>query len=128
MTPLSNMAYTPPLSPPLELGSLQTESQNANTSDIDRVSTLEMCGMESPVPRPDTTDISEEIINKEDAKIANAVHLCLPEVARIIDMMAPKVLKGGRVIYIGAGTSGRSALSHVSNRLAVLIWHLGWVF
>ena len=44
----SIMAYTPPLSP-LELGSLQTELQNANTSDIDTVSTLEMCGIASPI-------------------------------------------------------------------------------
>jgi N-acetylmuramic acid 6-phosphate etherase len=56
---------------------------------------------------PDSTNVLEEIINREDAKIASAVRLCLPEVARIIDLMAPKVLKGGRVIYIGAGTSGR---------------------
>jgi len=49
----------------------------------------------------------EEIINKEDAKIASAVQLCLPDVARIIDLTAPKVLEGGRVVYIGAGTSGR---------------------
>lgn len=47
------------------------------------------------------------MINDEDAKIAAAVQLCLPEIARTIDLMAPRVLKGGRVIYIGAGTSGR---------------------
>jgi len=35
------------------------------------------------------------------------VNLCLPEIARTIDLMAPRVLKGGRVVYIGAGTSGR---------------------
>lgn len=52
-------------------------------------------------------DVMKEIINREDAKISGAVHLCLPDIAQIIDAMAPKVLMGGRVVYMGAGTSGR---------------------
>ncbi|WP_419806951.1 N-acetylmuramic acid 6-phosphate etherase [Terriglobus sp.] len=49
------------------------------------------------------------IINAEDAKVANAVKKALPEVARVIDLVARSLRDGGRLIYVGAGSSGRIA-------------------
>jgi hypothetical protein len=75
----------------LDLSGLQTEAINGRTAHIDRVSTLEMCA----------------IMNNEDHKVAASVSPCLHDIARAIDLLLPRVQRGGRVIYIGAGTSGR---------------------
>ena len=48
-----------------------------------------------------------EIINREDQKIALAVRSRLKEIARAIDLAYEKIYRGGRVFYVGAGTSGR---------------------
>lgn len=70
---------------------LITEQRNPNTMHIDTMSTLEMV----------------EVINKEDHKIADAVNTQSEEIARAIDIASERYHKGGRLIYIGAGTSGR---------------------
>lgn len=75
----------------IDLSKLQTESRNGRTTNIDAVSTLEMCSM----------------INKEDSEVADAVRKCLPTVAAAIDITAPRIHNGGRLVYVGAGTSGR---------------------
>ena len=49
------------------------------------------------------------IINHEDSKIAAAVKKSLPEIALVIDMVARSLRDGGRLIYVGAGSSGRIA-------------------
>jgi N-acetylmuramic acid 6-phosphate etherase len=49
------------------------------------------------------------IINAEDAKVAVAVKRALPQIGRAIDLIAAGLRKGGRLIYVGAGTSGRIA-------------------
>lgn len=71
--------------------SLTTESVNPNTINIDRVSTLEMVKM----------------MNDEDKKIAGAIEKEMPNIARAIDEMAIRFKNGGRIIYAGAGSSGR---------------------
>ncbi len=68
-----------------------TESQNPRTANIDELATLEM------VRR----------INDEDAKIAGAVRSALPQIAQAVDGIAERMRRGGRLIYVGAGTSGR---------------------
>ncbi|CAK7207450.1 hypothetical protein SEUCBS139899_010260 [Sporothrix eucalyptigena] len=73
------------------LGDLQTEQRNAKSAQIDTVSTLELC----------------QIINDQDQAVADAVKVCLPEIAQAIDVVVPRIASGGRVVYIGAGTSGR---------------------
>jgi N-acetylmuramic acid 6-phosphate etherase len=75
----------------LDLSQLQTESRNGKTTNIDEVSTLEMCYM----------------INTEDAGVSSAVRKCLPAIAAAIDATAPRIREGGRLVYVGAGTSGR---------------------
>lgn len=49
------------------------------------------------------------IINAEDAKVATAVKRALPQIAKAIDLIAAALRRGGRLIYVGAGTSGRIA-------------------
>ncbi|KAK2782888.1 hypothetical protein FQN52_000528 [Onygenales sp. PD_12] len=75
----------------IDLSSLQTEGRNPRTIHIDQVSTLELC----------------LLINNEDAAVVPAVGECLADIAGAIDALAERVRHGGRVIYVGAGTSGR---------------------
>ena len=70
---------------------LTTEKINPATAHIDECSTLEMV----------------KLINDEDKKIADAVERVLPEIARAVDVIAESFSRGGRLFYIGAGTSGR---------------------
>ncbi|KAI5460816.1 putative glucokinase regulator family protein [Mariannaea sp. PMI_226] len=74
-----------------ELGSLQTEGRNPASALIDRVSTLEMV----------------QAIHREDTSVAATVEPCLGDIAEAIDALTKRVRLGGRVFYIGAGTSGR---------------------
>ncbi|MGL5613566.1 N-acetylmuramic acid 6-phosphate etherase [Cetobacterium sp.] len=82
----------------LNLKSLTTETRNENTMDIDRVSTKEMV----------------KKINDEDKKVALAVEKELPQIAEAIDEIVARIKKGGRLIYIGAGTSGRLGILDAS--------------
>ncbi|MBR2519491.1 MAG: N-acetylmuramic acid 6-phosphate etherase [Selenomonadaceae bacterium] len=70
---------------------LTTEQINPATAHIDECTTLEMV----------------RLINDEDKKIAAAVENVLPEIARAVDAIAESFSRGGRLFYIGAGTSGR---------------------
>jgi N-acetylmuramic acid 6-phosphate etherase len=53
-------------------------------------------------------------INNEDKKVANAVEEVLPKVAKLVDETAKRFEKGGRLFYIGAGTSGRLGILDAS--------------
>lgn len=46
-------------------------------------------------------------INREDQKVAAAVEACIPTIAALVDDIVPRLREGGRLFYIGAGTSGR---------------------
>jgi len=72
---------------------LSTEQQNAASSELDTKSALDIA----------------RIINVEDKKVAGAVERALPQIAKAIDAIAEAIRKGGRLIYVGAGTSGRIA-------------------
>ena len=82
----------------LNLGKLTTESRNQDTMNIDKVSTFEMV----------------KLINNEDKKVAEAVEKELHKVAEAIDGIVERMHKGGRLIYIGAGTSGRLGILDAS--------------
>lgn len=75
----------------MNLEGLTTEARNEATKNIDQVSTLEMV----------------TLINQEDQKVAQAIEKVLPQIAAAIDAAAERFKKGGRLIYCGAGTSGR---------------------
>lgn len=54
------------------------------------------------------------MINEQDQTVALSVQRCIPMMARVIDVLAPKVRAGGRVVYVGAGTSGRLGILDAS--------------
>jgi len=74
-----------------ELKTITTEGQNPDTLDIDLLDAIGVL----------------EKINNEDQKVASIVKLILPEIAKAVDKIVDAFAKGGRLIYIGAGTSGR---------------------
>lgn len=53
-------------------------------------------------------------INREDAKVALAVKRCIPAIAKLVDAALPRMERGGRLFYIGAGTSGRIGIVDAS--------------
>jgi N-acetylmuramic acid 6-phosphate etherase len=73
------------------LGSLATEARNPATEHLDELPTLAML----------------EVINDEDARVIPAVREQLAPIARAVDAIAERFGRGGRLFYIGAGTSGR---------------------
>jgi len=78
---------------PSTLHHLHTEQPNHAAGDLDQKSSLDIA----------------HLINAEDATVALAVTRALPQIARAIDQVAAGLRQGGRLIYVGAGTSGRIA-------------------
>lgn len=70
---------------------ITTESINPDTVNIDRANSIEIA----------------EMINNEDLKVAQKIKENLPSIAQAIDIISQNFLKGGRLFYFGAGTSGR---------------------
>ncbi len=70
---------------------LETEQVNPDTVNIDGMSALEIA----------------RAMNTEDARVADVVGTQLPQIARAIEGIAARLGGGGRLIYMGAGTSGR---------------------
>ena len=88
-----SVASRPPMQNAEAHADLTTETTNSASEGLDTKSALEIA----------------RIINHEDAKIAAAVKKALPEVAVVIDIVARALRDGGRLIYVGAGSSGRIA-------------------
>ncbi len=76
---------------PLHLEQLTTEARNPLSVELDSLSALEIV----------------QLINSEDARVALAVEAVSAAIAAAIDIIADRLGQGGRLIYIGAGTSGR---------------------
>lgn len=74
-----------------DLRQLSTEQILSTASNLDQMSSLEIA----------------RVMNEQDASVATAVRSALPQVARAIDVIADGLRRGGRLIYVGAGTSGR---------------------
>ncbi|MCW2475601.1 N-acetylmuramic acid 6-phosphate etherase [Candidatus Symbiopectobacterium sp. NZEC151] len=75
----------------MNLATLVSETRNPATMELDSQTTLAMM----------------TLFNQEDRKVPEAISLVLPEIARAVDMAAARMKAGGRLIYLGAGTSGR---------------------
>lgn len=75
----------------MNLGTLVSETRNSATMELDTLTTLEMMAR----------------FNEEDRKVPEAIRQVLPEIARAVDIAAEGMKAGGRLIYLGAGTSGR---------------------
>jgi N-acetylmuramic acid 6-phosphate etherase len=70
---------------------LTTEARNPRTQHLDILSTRKLV----------------ELLNIEDQNVAKAVRSCLPQLTRAVEMISKQMTQGGRLIYVGAGTSGR---------------------
>ncbi len=82
----------------MDLTNLTTERRNPASAHIDTCTTLEMV----------------TIMQQEDSKIADAIKKILPEIAKAIDETSTRLKNGGRLFYIGAGTSGRLGILDAS--------------
>lgn len=77
-----------------DLATLTTETRNPRTADLDAMSTADLVA----------------VMNDEDRSVADAVRMALSRIAQVIDEIAERMRKGGRLVYCGAGTSGRLGL------------------
>ncbi|OQA46104.1 MAG: N-acetylmuramic acid 6-phosphate etherase [Chloroflexi bacterium ADurb.Bin325] len=75
----------------MDLTRLTTEQRNPATAEIDRLSALEIV----------------TLINREDMAVPAAIAPCLPVIAALVEATVARLQRGGRLVYIGAGTSGR---------------------
>lgn len=82
----------------MDLSRLTTERRNPASAHIDSCTTLEMV----------------TIMQQEDSKIAAAIQKILPDIARAIDETSLRLQEGGRLFYLGAGTSGRLGILDAS--------------
>ena len=73
------------------LSTLITEQQNPNSMHVDSLSALEIV----------------QLMNKEDKQVPLAIEKCLPQIAQAVECIVAAFQQGGRLVYIGAGTSGR---------------------
>ena len=76
-----------------DLKKMTTETRNTASENLDCMSALEIV----------------TLMNREDAKIAPAVEQQLPQIAKAVDLCVSSLENGGRIVYMGAGTSGRLA-------------------
>ncbi|MGG2066880.1 N-acetylmuramic acid 6-phosphate etherase [Bacillus sp. S14(2024)] len=76
------------------LSHLTTECRNEKTTHLDQMKTLEIL----------------EVMNEEDIKVAHCVRQELPQIAKAVEMIVTAMKNNGRLIYMGAGTSGRIGL------------------
>jgi N-acetylmuramic acid 6-phosphate etherase len=72
----------------------RSEQRNAASKNLDRMSAMQIV----------------RLMNREDHKVASAVGRALPAIARAVDAIVKAVRSGGRLIYLGAGSSGRMAV------------------
>ena len=75
----------------LDLGQMVTESRDPDTMNLDQMNPLEII----------------TVMNNEDRKIADAIQPWLPKISKIVEWAIESLDNGGRIIYMGAGTSGR---------------------
>ncbi len=73
------------------LSTLITEQRNPNSMHVDSLSALEIV----------------QLMNDEDKQVPLAIEKCLPQIAQAVECIVAAFLQGGRLVYIGAGTSGR---------------------
>lgn len=75
----------------MEMNELTTERRNRATENLDAMSALDIV----------------QVMNREDAKVPRQIRKVLPEIATAVDRIAEAFVRGGRLIYVGTGTSGR---------------------
>lgn len=79
----------------MEYNHLKTEQRNPKSTHIDKMGTFDML----------------KLMNDENKLVPLAVEAVLPEITALVDKIVPHMCEGGRIIYVGAGTSGRMAVA-----------------
>jgi len=74
-----------------QLATMSTEARNAASRNLDQLSSLQLV----------------QLINQADQQVANSITPALPQIAQAVEQIVQAFAKGGRLIYLGAGTSGR---------------------
>jgi N-acetylmuramic acid 6-phosphate etherase len=82
----------------ISLENLNTEKRNQATMELDNLSTIEFLN----------------VMNQEDEKVIKGVNNCLPKIGKAVDIIVNALQNRGRLIYIGAGTSGRLGILDAS--------------
>lgn len=82
----------------IDLATMVTESRNPASAEIDTLSTIDIL----------------TVINQEDKKVPLAIEAALPQIACVVEAVVKAFAQGGRLIYIGAGTSGRLGILDAS--------------
>ena len=90
---------------------MTTETRNTKTMNLDAMSSLEII----------------EIMNREDEEIPRAIRPHLKEIAQVIEWGKESLRQGGRMFYIGAGTSGRLGVLELRNVHRHLGFHRMWL-
>jgi N-acetylmuramic acid 6-phosphate etherase len=93
-----NLKMRPQLKNTMGIEEQLTESRNPDSKNLDRMSAIEIV----------------RLMNREDHKVARAVAREIPAIARAVDAIVRKMERGGRLIYVGAGSSGRIAVLDAS--------------
>ncbi len=75
----------------MQISQLMTERRNSATENLDSMSALEIVS----------------VMNREDTLVPPRIRRALPQIAKAVDLIAEGFVKGGRLIYVGTGTSGR---------------------
>ena len=78
----------------LNINHLGTEQRNEKTKDLDLLSTMEII----------------QIMNEEDLNVVAGVKQALPQIEKVVHAMVEALRNGGRIVYVGAGTSGRTGI------------------
>ena len=78
----------------VDIKNLGTEQRNEKTKDLDLLSTMQIL----------------EIMNEEDLNVVSGVKKVLPQIEKVVEAMVITLKNGGRIIYAGAGTSGRTGI------------------
>ena len=78
----------------LNINHLGTEQRNEKTKDLDLLSTMEII----------------QIMNEEDLNVVAGVKQALPQIEKVVHAMIEALSNGGRIVYVGAGTSGRTGI------------------
>ena len=77
-----------------DIKNIGTEQRNEKTKDLDLLSTMDIL----------------KIMNEEDLNVVAGVKKALPQIEKVVEAMIVALKNGGRVIYVGAGTSGRTGI------------------
>ena len=77
---------------------MKVTEQSSNYTNLEKMSTRELL----------------ENMNKEDRSVPDAVEKCIPQIEKLVDGIVERVKKGGRIFYLGAGTSGRLGILDAS--------------